>query len=72
MERKHQLCWTLEDKASEFYSRQVERDPGMDYFDILDRMEKRFDLKDLPETAHDGQNTQDDDSFPSVKPFAGT
>ncbi len=50
-ERKNNLCWCLDDKAGEFYARLVERDPDLDYFDILDRLERRFDLKELPETA---------------------
>ncbi len=29
----------------------MERDPDLDYFDIIDRLERRFDLKELPETA---------------------
>ncbi len=50
-ERRQNLCWCLDDKASEFYSRLIERDQDLDYFEILDRMGRRFQLKELPETA---------------------
>ncbi|MES9881761.1 MAG: zinc finger CCHC domain-containing protein [Sedimenticola sp.] len=50
-ERKNNLCWSFEGKASEYYSRLVERDPQIDYFEILRKMEMRFDIRDLPETA---------------------
>ncbi len=50
-ERKQNLCWCLEDKASEFYSRLIARDPDMDFFAILSHLERRFDLKELPESA---------------------
>ncbi len=50
-ERKNNLCWSFEGKASEYYSRLVERDPQIDYFEILRKMERRFDIRDLPETA---------------------
>lgn len=50
-ERKHNLCWCLEDKASEFYSRLILRDPDIDFFAILSHLERRLDLKELPESA---------------------
>ena len=48
--RRDVLSWILEGKASEFYSRLVERDPYIDYFEVVNRLAKRFDIKDLPET----------------------
>ena len=48
---KDYLCWCLEGKASEFYTLLIERDPNMEYFDIMRKLEKRFGFKDLPETA---------------------
>ena len=50
-EMKNNLCWSLDDKASDFYARLVERDPHIEYSEILERMQKRFDLKELPETT---------------------
>ncbi len=50
-ERKTNLCWCLEDKAGEYFARLVQREPEIDYFDILARMESRFDMKELPESA---------------------
>ena len=49
-ERRDLLSWNLMGKASEFYSRMVERDPNLDYFEAVERLGKRFDIKDLPET----------------------
>ncbi|MEW8548560.1 MAG: hypothetical protein AB2693_34090 [Candidatus Thiodiazotropha sp.] len=48
---KDYLCWCLEGKASEFYTLLIERDPNMEYFDLMRKLEKRFGFKDLPETA---------------------
>lgn len=50
-EKKQNLCWCLEDKASEFYSRLIARDPDMDFVALLSHLERRFDLKELPESA---------------------
>ncbi len=50
-QRKQNLCWCLEDKASEFYSRLVARDPEMDYFAIVNQLARRFDLNELPESS---------------------
>lgn len=50
-EKKENLCWCLEDKAGEFFSRLLDRDPNMHFYEILEKLERRFDLKELPETA---------------------
>lgn len=49
-QRKNQLCWSLEAKASEFHANLLEREPGIDYFDMVKRMENRFGMQELPET----------------------
>ena len=50
-DRQSNLCWVLEGNASEFFTRILKREPTIDYFVLLQRMERRFDLKDLPETS---------------------
>ena len=49
-DRKDQLCWCLDGKASEFYTTLISRDDNMDYFDLVRKLEKRFNFQDLPET----------------------
>lgn len=49
-ERQDQLCWCLDGKASEFYTNIVSRDQQMDYFDLIRKLEKRYNFVDLPET----------------------
>ena len=50
-QRKNNLCWCLESKASEFYALLVEREPNLEYFDLIQKLEKRFGLRDLPEAT---------------------
>lgn len=50
-ECKNNLCWVLEDKASEFFTMLLERDESIEYFDIVSKLEKRFGYKELPETS---------------------
>uniref|UniRef100_K1PRF6 Uncharacterized protein n=1 Tax=Magallana gigas TaxID=29159 RepID=K1PRF6_MAGGI len=47
---KDQLCWCLQGKASEFYTTIVSRDFDIDYFELIRKLEKRFNFVDLPET----------------------
>lgn len=49
--RRDVLSWVLEGKASTFYARIVQRNPQLDYFEVVDKLAKRFDIKDLPETT---------------------
>ena len=49
-ERRDQLYWCLEGKAGEYYTAINSRDPNSDYFELMARIEKRFNLGDLPET----------------------
>ena len=44
------LCWCLIGKASDFYALMAERDEDVSYFKLLDKMEKRFGTRELPET----------------------
>jgi hypothetical protein len=41
----------LKDKASEYYALCLERDPDISFKSLIAKVEKRFDRKDLPETA---------------------
>ncbi|VDI42212.1 Hypothetical predicted protein [Mytilus galloprovincialis] len=49
-ERKDQLCWCLHGKAGDYYANLIDRDQGVDYFDVIHKLEKRFNFQDLPET----------------------
>lgn len=48
-ERKQKLCWLLEGKASDFYALIMERDPDIDFFDLVTKFKTRFDFRDIPE-----------------------
>lgn len=48
--RKDQLCWCLQGKASELYTTTVSRDYDIDYFELNRKLEKRYNVVDLPET----------------------
>ena len=50
-ERKNHLCYCLDGKASDFYASITEKDPDLEYFDLVSKMERRFDFQDLPETV---------------------
>ena len=50
-QRKNNLCWCLESKASELYALLSEREPNLEYFDLVKKIEKRFGLRDLPEAT---------------------
>jgi hypothetical protein len=45
------ICLCLTDRASEYFAILVERDSKIDYHDLVHKLEKRFGMKDLPETA---------------------
>lgn len=46
------LCWTFTGKAADYYALITEMDPDADVATIFRKMEKRFGLKELPETSH--------------------
>ena len=50
-ECRDQLCWCLDGKASEYYALLVERNQKMVYMDLIQKLEKRFGFRELPETA---------------------
>lgn len=50
-ECRDQLCWCLKGKASEHYALIVERNRNVEYEDLVQKFEKRFGFKELPETA---------------------
>lgn len=67
-ERRDQLCWCLEGKAGEYYTAIIGRDPNIDYFELMAKIEKRFNFVDLPETlqiqfmgAHQNHNEKLED-----------
>ena len=50
-ERKRNLCWCLEGAASEFFANLLRREPNVPFREIMERLERRFDIRDLPETT---------------------
>ncbi len=50
-ECKDQLCFCLEGKASEYYALVAERNNEVDYTDLVQKLEKRFGFREIPETA---------------------
>ena len=45
------LCWCLTNKAADFYAILMERNKHLKYRRLMSRLEKRFGIKDLAETA---------------------
>ena len=45
------LCWCLTDKAADFYAILMERNEHLTYRRLMSRLEKRFGVKELAETA---------------------
>jgi hypothetical protein len=52
-ECRDQLCWCLDGKASEYYALLVERNQEMVYMDLIQKLEKRFGFRELPENFRD-------------------
>ena len=50
-ERKLQLCLCLEGRAADFYCSLMDHEPYLEFADIIQRLRKRFDYRDLPETS---------------------
>ncbi len=48
-ERKENICWCLEGKASEFYTLVLEK-ADLTFIELIAKMERRFGFKELPET----------------------
>ena len=51
-QRKIQLCWCLEGRASEYYALLAKREPDIDYDNLIRKLEKRFTQSELPEASH--------------------
>jgi hypothetical protein len=49
--RRDVLSWVLEGQASKFYANLIRRSPDLDYFEVVNKLAKRFDIRDLPETT---------------------
>ena len=47
-EMRSNLCWCLEGTVSEFFSSLIQGEPDLSFYHLMDRLEKRFDMKDLP------------------------
>jgi len=50
-QKKDQLLWSLENKAGEYFTSLLERDPLNTYPEIIEKLEKRFGLLDVPEMS---------------------
>ncbi|XP_063954859.1 uncharacterized protein LOC135153918 [Lytechinus pictus] len=50
-QRQDNLCWCLQGRASEAFAAVTQRDPGIDYFDLLGKLDRRFGARELPETS---------------------
>ena len=50
-EKRDYLCLCLTDKASEFYALTTDRHVEMTYAEVVEKLEKRFGYRELPETA---------------------
>ena len=50
-QRKNQLCWSLEGKASEYYTMLLSREPHIEYPVLLQRLGRRFAFRELSETS---------------------
>ena len=47
-DRKSQPCWCLDGAASEFFTNLNKREPTISYYDLMERLERRYDVKELP------------------------
>ena len=50
-QRKKNLCLCLQGKASEIFAALTQRDPDMDIFELVGKLERRFGIRELPETS---------------------
>ncbi|KAH3797518.1 hypothetical protein DPMN_151099 [Dreissena polymorpha] len=50
-EKRDYLCLCLTDKASEYYALVMDREVELGYHEVVDKLERRFGYRDLPETA---------------------
>ena len=50
-QRKKNLCLCLQGKASEIFVALTQRDPDMDIYILVGKLERRFGIRELPETS---------------------
>ena len=50
-QRLNQLCWSLEGPASDFFDLVRGREPRLNYLEVAERLERRFDYRGPPESA---------------------
>ena len=50
-QKKDQLLWSLENKAGEYFTLLLERDPLITYPEIIEKLEKRVGFQDVPEMS---------------------
>ena len=50
-QRQNQLCWSLDGKARKYYASLIQREPTIQYFDVIFKLEKRYAPQELPEVA---------------------
>ena len=51
MQFKNNLCLCLQGKASEVFAALTQRDPDLDFFELVGKLERRFGVRELPETS---------------------
>ena len=75
--KRDYLCLCLTDKASEYYALVMEREVDLSYLEVVDKLERRFGYRDLPETARvtfssarQGEHESVDDWADRVLPLA--
>lgn len=51
-ECKDAICWSLTGKAADFYALVTERDATVSYLLLMDKMERRFGVRELAETSY--------------------
>ena len=51
-EKNHAMCWSLTGKAADYYALLTEREAQIDYSTLMERMERRFGARELPETSY--------------------
>ena len=50
-QRKDRLCWSLQGKAADYYAVITDREDDLTYSQLMKKLEYRFGMKDLAETA---------------------
>ncbi|KAH3707174.1 hypothetical protein DPMN_066571 [Dreissena polymorpha] len=49
--KRNYLCLFLTDKANEYYALVMDREVELGYLEVIDKLERRFGVRELPETA---------------------